>query len=719
MVVLALYLALALVMTWPLASQLSRAIPGDSFDGWQNYWNLWWMRQAWLVNHQSPYVTSILHFPTGADLRFQTMAPFNGLAFLNVQLATNVFVAYNLAVLFSFVAGGYGGYLLALYALRTARGPRQQPSLARHGAAFVAGVVFAFSPYHFAHLLGHLQLIALQWLPFFALYLLRGLDRSLAGQPPHRSDWLADAGKAALFLALVGLCDWYYVMYCLLLTAVVLVVRLLQRQLTWRSVRLAAGAFGLAALMLAPLLLPLVQGARAWTGTSLLRDYSETVTLSADLLAFVTPQAFHPLWGDWAAARSAVFTASRSEYSVFAGYTVLILAGVAILAMRTSDRRGVTLWAASALTFFVLALGPVLHVAGQTAVLPGGGAVPLPYRWLYDLLPFMKLTRSVSRLDVMVMLSLGVLAAFGLMALSSWLDQRWARARWRPAVLAPAVATALIVFEFLPAPYPMSPPDTPAWYETLAQDPSDAAVLNLPANWPRPGYLLYQTVHGKPLTTGYLTRDDPNTLLERAPVLSQLRWLGPDVHTKSFDLETHGMQVLHDLLGVGWVVLDRYKMPSGLERDYTEQAARAIFAATGQGPLYEDERLTVYAVQEPTQRRPYLILGPDWPPRQADERGSVQRVLPRGAASVELVQPQMGDLRFTVNAQGSNGAILKLVDGAGLVLAEWPVDDQPTVVEVALKAQAPGKTTLYLQVDGPPSATVTVHAIDVEPLETP
>ena len=155
--VLALYALLALAMTWPLARQVGTAIPGDSFDGWQNVWNLWWMREAWLVQHGSAYFTSLLHAPTGVDLRFQTMAPFNGLATLPIQLTAGLLPAYNAAVLLSFVLGGYGAYLLALYALRV----RCQVSVrfrcqvsSFHAAAFLAGVIFAFSPYHFAHTAG-------------------------------------------------------------------------------------------------------------------------------------------------------------------------------------------------------------------------------------------------------------------------------------------------------------------------------------------------------------------------------------------------------------------------------------------------------------------------------------------------------------------------------------------------------------------------------------
>ena len=153
--VLALYGLLALAMTWPLARQVGTAIPGDSFDGWQNVWNLWWMREAWLVQHGSAYCTSLLHAPTGVDLRFQTMAPFNGLATLPIQLTAGLLPAYNAAVLLSFVLGGYGAYLLGLYALRQVSVQFiVQCRFIIHSSAFLAGVIFAFSPYHFAHSAG-------------------------------------------------------------------------------------------------------------------------------------------------------------------------------------------------------------------------------------------------------------------------------------------------------------------------------------------------------------------------------------------------------------------------------------------------------------------------------------------------------------------------------------------------------------------------------------
>lgn len=111
LVVLLFYTFLTALMTWPLAKNLMSAIPGDSFDGWQNYWNLWWIKTALVEQIHNPYVTNALFYPTGVNLYFHTLNPFNGLLTLPVQLSASLILAYNTVVFFSWVIGGYGVYL--------------------------------------------------------------------------------------------------------------------------------------------------------------------------------------------------------------------------------------------------------------------------------------------------------------------------------------------------------------------------------------------------------------------------------------------------------------------------------------------------------------------------------------------------------------------------------------------------------------------------------
>ena len=140
----------------------------------------------------------------------------------------------------------------------------------------------------------------------------------------------------------------------------------------------------------------------------------------------------------------------------------------------------------------ILALGPVLHIGGQTALLPAESCIPLPHAGLVRVVPFMDISRSVSRFDAMVMLALAVLAPLGL----DWVVRRLPGPR-------PAGRGRRHRADRVRVPAgPLS--DEPARHTGLVHDAGErarpGAVLNLPMNWDRPDYLLHQTVHGKPLT---------------------------------------------------------------------------------------------------------------------------------------------------------------------------------------------------------------------------
>ncbi len=340
---------------------------------------------------------------------------------------------------------------------------------------------------------------------------------------------------------------------------------------------------------------------------------------------------------------------------------------------------GPGLWLLATAVFVLLALGPVLHVGGRNGLLPGGREISLPYGWLLRVVPFLEITRVPSRFAVMLMLTLGVLAAAGL----NWVVGRRALG-WRAGV----VAVGLILFEFLPVPYPVSGSDTPSWYLSLAADPGPGSVLNLPMDWDRPRYLLYQTVHEKPLAAGYISRDDPRTLIDRAPVLQHFRHLGPDII--AFDLAAQGQQVLSDL-GIRWVVLDRYQMPESpgdTTRPYTERAAAQVFS--GRSPIYSDDRLTVYAVAPPVSVAPYLILGNGWGAFdettrtravtgsaelivQAPAGGSVTLRVALAPGSAGLDLPVTGDGTYQVTfalTPGANSLILRALEPAGRVVVQ-------------------------------------------------
>ncbi len=669
LLVLLAYLALTLVMTWPLAIHFTTAIPGDGFDGWQNYWNLWWVKVALVERVQSPFTADLLYYPTGVDLYFHTLNPFNGLVTLPIQLTSGLIVAYNAVVLISWVLGGYGVYLLTRRSVgrlgdweirrfaTLTNLPISQSRFANHVAPFLAGVIFTFSPFHMAHLLGHMQVMALQWIPFYALYLLRALDQQKRGR-----SWLRSALLAGLFLILCGLCDWYFVLYLFLFTGVVILWQVASRR--WQVVHdrdvstIPHSAFRilhflapllpgviiglLFLLVLAPILIPMIRAATQFS--FMVRPSSDLYILSATVADFLIPNRLHTLFRPESFTWLGNQIAPVSERTIAIGYVPLILAGIALWRDRHAGWRRTALWAAVAAFFFLMALGPRLNAVSITqADIPAnpldGLASWTPFAVLNELIPFMRISRSVSRYALMVQLAISVLAGIGLAGILMRGRRDAGRGslsnNLRLSAFICGSMLLLVLAEFWVAPFPMSPPDTPSFYGELRGQtaPNGAtSVLNLPMNYDRPGYLLYQTVHQQPLTVAYISREDPRTLTERAPVLQHFRHLGPDI--LAVDPAAVGQTVLNDL-EVGWVVLDRYKMPGGLEREYTESLAAEIFA--GQSPIFEDERLTVYAVQTVDQPVPYMLLGElNWGPLLPLEDGTPARAVTEAPAQLPV-----------------------------------------------------------------------------------
>jgi hypothetical protein len=136
-------------------------------------------------------------------------------------------------------------------------------------------------------------------------------------------------------------------------------------------------------------------------------------------------------------------------------------------------------------------------------------------------------------------------------------------------------------------------------------------------------------------------------------VLQHFRRLGPDII--EIDLAEQGQQVLEDM-GVRWVVLDRYKMPGGPEREVTEALAEEIFA--GQTPTYEDDRLTVYEVTPGMGAGPYVALGPGWGPfnPQTRSREVVGTAQSLNSATVLVMSPGTYPVTLVVTVSPESSA---------------------------------------------------------------
>ena len=586
-----LFFAAALVQTWPLALHATDSIidyRAWPFDSWDFLWNLWWVRHALVELHANPYQTDYVYYPGGTELYLHTLAPVIGVLSIPLQLATgNLILSWNLLIIAFFVASALGMYALS-YKIT-----------GNHWAALISGYIFAFAPFFLLKVIGQGHLFMTWPIPLIVLFLIRfqetGRLREAAAAGILWSvltyNTLEYGAEAGLFLGLF-LAYWSF-------------VYLRKKDWPrlpplWRGIALTAGVWLLASL---PLLIPTIRS--VYGGEYSLSGQDEY--FSADLLGYVTPS---PLWGSGVAPE--LPTPEKSpigawETTVFLGITPLILAGLALFAVRRTPQR-VILWSVVFLLFATLALGPYLYV-GNTKSLSLLGAsftVPLPYQ-IYDRLPLVSVGRVPARMIVFALVGLAVLAGTGFDVLTSWL-----RPKYR--VLTPLVAAVVLgflVFEYWNPPVQLSEITAPAIFQEIRDEQGDFSVLHAP--WGRltgqtgVGFqaggaiaTYYGRIHEKPTFGGYLSRvpEDafsPGPLGEEAGLgylacTSCLEPRPPDLNADE------ARQVLRRYK-IRYVVLHRadpYGGAFGIPIENLQAMDDYIRTVLGLAPVFSDSILTVY-----------------------------------------------------------------------------------------------------------------------------
>jgi hypothetical protein len=449
-----------------------------------NVWNLWWIHTALCRLHTSPLYTTWLHFPEGTTLLGHTLNPFNGLLAAPLLSVLPLIVVHNLIVVFAFVAAGTTAWLLCRHVSGSAWG------------SVWGGFVFTFSSFHFAHAQGHMQMISTEWIPLFLLAWLRWLETPTAGR----------AAAAAGALVLVLLCDLYFTVFCVLAAAVLAGWWMLRA----RRPVLLERAYLRSGLVFAALVLPTVGG---WFGALLVADRRDpfvgahaAAAAGMDLLApFVWGGHWRfAAWTKWFWSR---LPTNIHESSLHLGWGVLAAVLWGAWHRRRIERPGWGVWATIAVGFALVALGPVLHVAGRPFP-----SVPTPYRLLEVLIPPLRMGGVPARFFVMTTLAVGVLLALA-----------WPLLRAGP-LRRPAAATAALVvlaLESWPAPLPLSRPPVPPWVEVLAAAPGTGGLVDL-ADRP-PLALYYQTIHEKPMAVGYIARYPASAIVRGAAILADAK----------------------------------------------------------------------------------------------------------------------------------------------------------------------------------------------------
>ncbi|RRR99624.1 hypothetical protein [Glycomyces terrestris] len=541
---------LAVAMTWPLAKNLTTAIPHDLGDPLLQAYTLAWLGESLRGDPQGIWTTNSFWPNPDSFLFTDTLFGYAPAALLAVDGPSNLAV-YNVLFIATFALAFLGGYALL----------RQLG--ARVAGSAVGAAAFAYAPWKLAHL-GHLNVLSSGAIALSLAMLARGHGWSLRGgfRPERqRPGWILAGWLVALWQFSIGVALGLTFVYLMLAIAVVVGLTWLVKRpaLTWRTVA-ADGAggtvFSLGVLWIAD------------RHASVAQAYPETVR-SWDYVQFFSPswQSFiiapeeSRLWGAAHEAARAELT-WPPEQTLLVGFTVLALAVAGLI--WSSWSRWQRAWIALGIAVFTaLAMGPNFLDDGRWA-----------WGLLYEYAPGFDAVRTTGRMVLYISLLLAVLAAGTLTRLAddadavaheSRVDKRFeekAPRRVHALLFAPLV---FVLWEGLMVPELHAPDPAPLDVSSL-----DGPVMFLPSDG-RDTRVQFWTVDGFPeMVNGSAAFTPAGT--------SELRDLSKSFPSEDAiaGLREAGVETVVVvpgwLPGSDWAGLDTEAEPFGVEVERTDDA---------------------------------------------------------------------------------------------------------------------------------------------------
>jgi hypothetical protein len=544
-------------LTWPRLPNAANSVV-DYGDPLTVIWHMRWISHALLTDPSTLYAAPIYHgFP-------------DPIAYDNIMIGQAIFgapiaaltgsweLAFNLLVVLCFALNGWCAFLLARHVTGSAY------------AGFVAGMLYAFWSYTFAHI-SHLTELTLYFIPITLLCLHRAFEsvpstRNANGthtQPSLRAAlWVL---AFAFCFAWQGLYSFYYVLYLALAIGLLLLWELLvvRRWRVWSS-RWRAYVAGLLSLALL-----------SWVGV--IWQISAPYRNVQQTLGFYRTGSEQ---AEWSARLSDYLAVSPRNVTyrdilptvwpepLFPGFAALILGIIglgAILfwsvrlrkdAISEETEQGlarpslVSYYAALAVLALVLSLGPTWDL--QEA------EIPLPYQ-LVSLVPGFSGLRAPGRMAAIAALGWGILAGWGWLQALVWVRRMGARSQavrsggrltaiGSGLALAALLAVMAVEHWSVPTPSQPLPPkpaeslrpqgEVPQAYTWLAEQGDGGVLVELPIlqglKDPTLSYMrmYYQAVHNHPLLNGHSS------------------FVPPTYPELALFLDSHGPEVRREHIGV-------------------------------------------------------------------------------------------------------------------------------------------------------------------------
>jgi hypothetical protein len=506
------YLAIALVMFWTVTIGITTRVSNGYGDIHQSLFNLWWVPYSLFTLHQSPYFTNLLFYPVGANLVTQTMSPLAGIVMAPIY-ALSPALAYNILYFTSFALSGLFMFMLAKYVTKN------------NYAAFIAGLIFAFSPTHIAQATSHLDWTIVEFIPLFLLFYLMALREK-------RMKYALLAAVSFVLLTFAGDIEQALLTFCIAaVVTVFLFISERKEMLNLTTLKMvgmvAAFTFVIASPFIALMLPHLTSG--AFSSAQQLSGVVNNMEWSDNLASFFLPSFYNGIFNGIAHSYSYIYalTYQGISYQInvgervsYLGYTVIALALFGLYYDYKQNRLGKSLlWIVLFVVFGWLALGPYLQI-GTTVT-----GIPTIYM-LYKDIPILNIIREPGRFDFALTIALAIMAAFGFAKLTEGKDRNTTYKYL-------AVVSLLILIEYNGMPLTPSyigsssiPTAIPSAYSEIGKLSGNFSVLILPALTNTSALpslytgtaTYYVTAMKKPLVGGYTSRENATQVMSVSSV---------------------------------------------------------------------------------------------------------------------------------------------------------------------------------------------------------
>jgi hypothetical protein len=477
----ALFAAVAIISTWPLARRLGDSLPRGRepvatvplFNAWTIWWNF---DRAGLL--YAEYWNAPIFHPVKDSFAFSEPMPLTVVAWPLWAATGNLTLTYNVLLLTALTWNGYSGFQLA------------RRLVAAPWMALVGGVMIETLPFAFNES-GVFQLVPL----FGIIYVVIGVD-ALSQAPSLRRAILLGASFALTY----HLCTYYALFLAVAapIPALVLLGRSLPRWRTW-TLLTVSGAVAVA------LSLPTL-----WVQRRVSREHDmrRPVSLVQELSARETDYLAAP-WGPWLYPQVAgIEPRFHIRLSPGALKYALAAAGAIYGLGRQRTRRWTMFLLALVVAAFLLSLGLNLKIGGWA-----------PYASLMAWLPGFAQARNVFRFAVFVQLGIVLLSVLGLEAITQLAGAGNAAGRpWRrraPIVAAAMAAIAALAELWPPQQFLCEAPSNDknvawlSWLETNTPRQSIIACVPFPQGTGVEDYesttvwMYWQSFHRRRMVNGY------------------------------------------------------------------------------------------------------------------------------------------------------------------------------------------------------------------------